>query len=430
MRRPDVGSADHATTRRGEPSVTDGSEPWGVASTIHALDATAVALRPSSVDASTAPLVRAICSPTRYESHGRLGEGGMGTVEAVWDADLMRHLAVKRLRPELREDARLVRQFLWEARVTAHLDHPNIVPIHDLAIGERGSLFFTMKRARGETLETRLDALPKDGSSSAFPRSRRLRTFVQICHAISFAHARGVLHRDLKPANVMVGDHGEVLVMDWGLAIPLPGERGDALRALRLDGDGLAGPSGTPLYMSPEQVRSQELDERSDVYALGVMLYEMTSLARPYTASALPELLAAIVAGDTRRLVDVMPDAAPSLVAIVSRAMALETADRYPSVESLREDVERMIDGHTPNAERVSLARRAARLYFSRDRGLSRLRVVDVELLMGSAMLLGAALIGMWLAASTWPTLLACTAVLLGIPPTLRWARERRAEDE
>ena len=406
----------------------DGMPSLGVASTIHALDATAVALRPHSTDPSSAPLVRGTCSPARYESHGRLGEGGMGLVDAVWDADLMRHLAVKRLRPELREDARLVRQFLWEARVTAHLDHPNIVPIHDLAIGERGSLFFTMKRARGLTLEAKLQTA-RDGDGSTFSLPQRLRTFVQICHAVSFAHSRGVLHRDLKPANVIVGDHGEVLVMDWGLAMPLPAERGAALRALRGAEDDMGGSSGTPLYMSPEQVRSEELDERSDVYALGVILHELVSLASPYDATSLPQLLGSIASGERRPLSRGTKEMSSSLVAVVDRAMALAVSDRYGGVDALREDIEQIMDGHTPSAEKASLARRAARLYFSRDRGLSRLRVVDVELLMTSALLGGAAIVGLWMAASTWPTLLACTAVLLGTPPTLRWLRERDAKD-
>ncbi len=405
------------------------SSGLGVASTIHALDATAVALRPTSSDAPVAPLVRGTCSQARYESHGHLGQGGMGTVDAVWDADLMRHLAVKRLRPELREDARMVRQFLWEARVTAHLDHPNVVPIHDLALGDGGSLFFTMKRARGRTLETCIaDAKPEsDGEPFSLPR--RLRTFVQICHAISFAHARGVLHRDLKPANVMIGEHGEVLVMDWGLAVPLPGERGDALRALRPAGEDSFGSSGTPLYMSPEQACGTPLDERSDVYALGVMLYELASLSRPYDATTLPQLLARITAGEVKPLASV-PGVSPSLVAVVARAMSLDPAARYPNVEALREDVDHVLDGHTPEAESASMVQRATRVYLSRDRGLSRLRVIDIEMSMTSAMLFGAAVCGLLLARGVWPWALAGAAVFIAVPPFRRWLRERNAKND
>jgi hypothetical protein len=158
-------------------------------------------------------------------------------------------------------------------------------------------------------------------------------------------------------------------------------------------------------------------------------LYELVSLASPYEATSLPQLLGSIVSGERRPWARGAGAPSSSLVAVIERAMALAASDRYASVDALREDIEQIMDGHTPSAEQASLARRAARLYFSRDRGLSRLRVVDVELLMTSALLAGAAIVGLWMAASTWPTLLACTAVLLGTPPTLRWLRERGAKD-
>lgn len=401
-----------------------------VASTIHALDETAVALRPATKsEPLSAPLVRGATRPTRYESQGRLGEGGMGTVDAVWDADLMRHLAVKRLRPELREDARMVRQFLWEARVTAHLDHPNIIPIHDLAVGQSGNVFFTMKRARGRTLEEALHAVREKGEDE-LSLARRLRIFIQVCHAVSFAHARGVLHRDLKPANVMLGEHGEVLLMDWGLARPLPGPSGDALRALRADAAETEGSSGTPLYMSPEQVKNALLDERSDVYTLGVILYELVSHAHPYDAKSLPALLAAIVAGDAKPLAKAAPSASRSIVAVVEQAMNLDPAKRYASVEALREDVERVLDGHTPKAEQASVVRRFARLYMARDRGLSRLRVMDLEVMLAASLLSGVAGTGIALTGDRWPWLVALAAAITWVPPTVRWWREREARDE
>ena len=160
--------------------------------------------------------VRGTSTPDRYQTRGVLGEGGMGLVERVWDVDLMRELAVKRIRPALDTDARVVAQFLWEARVTAHLDHPNIVPLHDLGLTDEHHLYFTMRNVIGVPLDRALDAL-RSGDPAMVDRltmPRRLRIFLGVCHAVAFAHARGVVHRDLKPANVMLGDHGEVLVMD------------------------------------------------------------------------------------------------------------------------------------------------------------------------------------------------------------------------
>jgi len=415
MKRSDVG-VDAAGETLGDV--------LGVARTVHA--SVPMSSRPTEAIYPT-PIVRGAAAPSRYDAREHLGSGGMGVVDAIWDADLMREVAVKRLRPELRDDAQMLTEFLWEARVMAHLDHPNILPIHDLAIGERGTLFFTMKRVRGRSLEAALADARRPDDATEFSLARRLRTFVQICHAVAFAHGRGVLHRDLKPANVMLGDHGEVVVMDWGLARPLGKERAGALHSLR-EGTS-AGPSGTPLYMSPEQVKGAALDERSDIYALGVMLFELASLESPYRASTLATLLAQIVDGEVRPFEDVMREPSPSLAAVVRRAMALEPSDRYATVIALRDDVERVLDGLTPSAEHASFVRRAARAYMTRDRGLARLRVFDFEQLLAASALTGAAATGLVVSDARWPWLFALGAFLCWIPPTLRWLRERRRGD-
>src|SRR6185503_7884244 len=192
------------------------------------------------------------CEPgPRYELVRELGEGGMGHVEHARDRDLLRDVAVKLLRPELLGDAAMLDQFLWEARVTAHLDHPNIVPVHDVGRVDE-NVFFTMKLVRGATLESVLDG-------PELPMPRRLRVFHQICSAIAFAHARGVLHRDLKPSNVMLGEFNEVIVTDWGLALPLDNEAGRAIAEL-MPPSLRAISAGTPAYMSPEQARGDALD--------------------------------------------------------------------------------------------------------------------------------------------------------------------------
>ncbi len=405
----------------------------GVASTLMALGLD-VETKPGIGEASTLIADEAggdegappALSRDRYVHRGVLGEGGMGRVDHVWDVDLMRDLAVKRIRPELARDVHLMQQFLWEARVSAHLEHPNIVPVHELGCGP--DLYFTMKHVRGTSLERALERLvagePVLCTRLSLPR--RLRMFLQIGNAISFAHSHGVAHRDLKPANVMLGEHGEVLVMDWGLAMPLPGPAGDDVRPALPDGVE-AGHSGTPQYMSPEQARGDRVDERSDVYTLGVMLYELASLQRPYDGPTVPAILLKAMNGEHTPLGEVMPDASPSLVAVVERAMALDPADRYPDVRSMLDDVECVIDGRTPGAEHASVATRAARFYFSRDPALGRLRVVDVDLWAASSTLFGiaiGALIAGMIGHLWWLFMVA--AVLVAAQPTLSWLRFRR----
>ena len=377
----------------------------GVLSTLHAFAETLRAegralpvTRPGAPaqDADRPKLGAGMRGSERYDVLGVLGAGGMGTVEGVWDGDLMRELAVKRLRPELREDARLVAQFLWEARVTAHLDHPNIVPLHDMGLTEDRQIYFTMKRMRGRSLATALDSLRADDDEvkKTLTLQRRLRIFLSMCNAISFAHSRGVLHRDLKPANVMLGEHGEITVMDWGLALPLPTAEGEQLRRMVPDTGGSSS-SGTPLYMSPEQARGEPLDARSDVFTLGVMLYELVSLALPYDEPALPALLAKVSSGEARPLRSVCPSASRSIVAVVERAMSRDPNRRYARVADLAADVETILDGRTPKAEDAGFVRRFARFYGSRSGLLASMRIMDWEILITGAILLGVAA-GAW----------------------------------
>lgn len=400
----------------------------GVASTIAAIAEAATELgngAPATAATKSAPArVSRGDRRDRYERLGLLGEGGMGRVERVLDHDLMREVAVKELRPELRREGRLLAQFLWEARVTAHLDHPNIVPVHDMGVSPSGHLYFTMKFVRGTSVEQYIDALA-EGTNAQRERSlsRRLRMFLHICNAVGYAHAKGVLHRDLKPANVMLGDHGEVLVTDWGLAIPLPGPKGEALREQMPSGLSRSG-SGTPVYMSPEQANEFELDERSDIYTLGAILYEMVTLRRPFDAPTVPALLAKVRAGER----EPMEIDAPSLAAIIDKAMALDPADRYQIVSSLADDVETVLDGRTPVAESASVVKQAARFYVSHDPAMSQLRVIDIDLwtLGMFAFGTGAGLLAAnWIAWSWWLWLVG--GALVSIPPTMRYLANRRA---
>jgi serine/threonine protein kinase len=381
------------------------------------LDATVPA---GSVEAGALPV-----QPTsRFEPQGVLGEGGMGTVERVRDRDLLREVAVKHLRPELESDGGLLSQFLWEARVTAHLDHPNIVPVHDLGRTPEGHLFIVMKLVVGDTLEDVINRAREAGSGEE-ALQRRLRQFLQLCHAVSFAHNRGVLHRDLKPSNVMVGAHGEVLVTDWGIAVPLPGDAGAALQALA-PGNLMAASAGTPMYMSAEQARGDTLDERSDVYALGAILYEVVSLERAIQGNSLPEVLGHVMRGEVEPLAKVAPWAPPVLGLVVAKAMALDPKDRYATVTALAEDVEAVLDGKTPSCEDVSALKRFARFYVGRDRAFGEMRVGEVDLWVASGGIIGAG-VGILFARFTalwWPFVV--IGSILAAIPTIHFIQLRR----
>ncbi|HEU0091927.1 MAG TPA: serine/threonine-protein kinase [Vicinamibacteria bacterium] len=254
---------------------------------------------------------------TKYELRGRVGRGGMGTVWRAFDRELGREVALKVLSgPEPRPggEARL----RTEAQVLARLEHPGLVPVHDLGTLPDGRLFYAMKLVRGR----RLDEHVRDLRSPA----ARLGVFVRICDAVAFAHAHGVIHRDLKPQNVMVGPFGEVLVLDWGVAkmladpepatpppIAPPPRREFDVDAATLTAAGTV--LGTPGYMAPEQARGESaVGAAADVYALGALL--------------------SFLAGD---------DPPRAMAAMVARARAPRPEDRYPTVSALQEDVVRFL---------------------------------------------------------------------------------------
>ncbi len=380
------------------------------------LDATVPA---GSGQAGAAPVAPA----SRFEPKGVLGEGGMGTVERAQDRDLLRDVAVKHLRPELESDGALLSQFLWEARVTAHLDHPNIVPVHDLGRTPDGHLFIVMKLVVGDTLDDVIQRAREAAAETGM--QRRLRQFLQLCHAISFAHARGVLHRDLKPANVMIGAHGEVLVTDWGIAVPLRCDAGGALRAFapsNLESTS----AGTPMYMSAEQARGDALDERTDVYALGAILYEVVALRRAIQGDSLPEVLGRVMRGEVEPLVKVAPWAPRALGLVVAKSMALDAKDRYATVDALANDVEAVLDGKTPSVEDASALRRFARFYVGRDHAFGEMRVGEVDLWVASGGVIGAG-VGILLARFTtlwWPFVV--IGSMLAAIPTFHWIQLRR----
>ncbi|WP_437743463.1 bifunctional serine/threonine-protein kinase/formylglycine-generating enzyme family protein [Sorangium sp. So ce1504] len=285
----------------------------------------------------------------RYEDLGLIGRGGMGEVRRVRDRVMGRVLAMKLLRIEGQDDADGRARFLDEARLTACLQHPGIVPVHDCGMLPNGQLWFTMKEVRGRTLSALIRALHASGEAGPSPEALRrvLDVFVRVCEAVAYAHGQGVLHRDLKPDNVMIGEFGEVLVMDWGIARATA--RGALADALPDSGHhthvGLV--LGTPVYMPPEQARgeAEQLGPPSDVYALGAVLYELLCGEPPFRGTALA-VLAQVVQRSPERLAVRCPDQIPrDLIAICERAMAREPPSRYASAEVLAAEIRGFLDG-------------------------------------------------------------------------------------
>lgn len=254
----------------------------------------------------------------------------------MWDHLLERRTALKELWNE--GDAHATAQFVEEARIMGGLDHPNILPIYDLQVDEGGGPpRLLMKLVEGRTLS---DLLHESTTPPAgMQLERLLGVVVKVCDAVSFAHSRGVIHRDLHPRNVMVGSHGQVYLMDWGLAI-----RRDEPRPQRKSAPVLAFGSGTPAYMAPEQAwgRDDEIDERTDVFGIGALLYELITLRPPFAGNELGDVLEA-----ARRCVVAAPDvvaaenAPPArLCEIVMHALAADRSDRHQTVDTLRDDLE------------------------------------------------------------------------------------------
>ena len=326
---------------------------------------------------SAAPITRAAISRDSGPGVGRfavrqeLGRGGVGVVSAAHDPELRREVAVKVLLDARPED---VAAFLEEAQITGQLEHPNIVPVYDLGRDDRRQPWLAMKLVRGRTLRQIIADCKSSGAHSTLgdlQTDGRLEILQKVCDAIAFAHSRGVIHRDLKPENIMVGEFGEVLVMDWGLARaighqdtnpshqPVSTSRRDTGGQMTMVGDVF----GTPSYMPPEQAdgRTDDVDERSDVFAVGAILYAMLVFEPPYSGRNVQTILARAA----RR--DCLPPRrrAPGnripreLDAITMKAMAADPADRYATASELKADIGRYLGNLSITARRDGLAARA-----------------------------------------------------------------------
>jgi serine/threonine protein kinase len=317
-----------------------------------------------AVDATSWP-VEATGFDQRYQTRSVLGEGGMGEVRLCRDRLVGRDVALKVLRPNIAALAEGRERFVREARVQGQLEHPAVVPVYDLGVAPDGGAYFTMKRIRGETLDEIARLLGSgDAEAAAKYTPRRLLTaFGSVCLAIDFAHQRGVLHRDLKPANIILGDFGEVYVLDWGLAkvADVNAPIADPINHLEADEHTQQGTMlGTPGYMAPEQVLGaiDQLDARTDVYALGVVLFEILAFEPLHRGLTVESLLASTLRGaDARPSARGCPDVPPELEAICARATARDPADRYPTARALSDALDRVLDGNRNEELRRDLAR-------------------------------------------------------------------------
>ncbi|MCY2959752.1 MAG: bifunctional serine/threonine-protein kinase/formylglycine-generating enzyme family protein [Planctomycetota bacterium] len=350
----------------------------------------------SAALARLADLAQRMKPGARYERHGELNRGGMGAILRVTDRGLQRTIAMKvvlerggKTGTGSTVDPRALGRFLDEAQVTGQLEHPGVVPVHEIGIGDDGQPYFTMRLVRGRDFEWVLEQV--DARAQGWTPTRALGVLLRVCETMAFAHDRGVIHRYLKPANVMVGDYGEVYVMDWGLAkvvdrtessgFPATDDADVADPLATMQGDVF----GTPAYMPPEQARGEvgALDRRSDVYSLGAMLYSLLTGGPPYLRSrksvarygariqpSPAQVIQMVRAGPPTPIRQGSQGVAPELEAICERAMRREPEGRYGDMTALAADLRAYLENRVVQAHRTGPLVEL-RKWIRRNRGLA-----------------------------------------------------------
>ncbi len=307
----------------------------------------------------------------RYEGYEEHSAGGMGKIMLVKDKHLDREVALKELLPHHIEGATksgtvtgvptsemltmpAVARFMQEARVTGSLEHPSIVPIYEVGYRPDGTMYYTMKLVRGKTLQEAISSC-----KSLRERLGLLSHFLDLCNALAYAHSKGIVHRDVKPLNVMVGEFGETILIDWGIA-KIQGQEDihstdmetahDALE--KGDEDTLAKTvygeaMGSPYFMPPEQALGEveKINSRSDVYALGAVLYTMLTGKLPYLGMTPQEYILAVINHSPKPILELDKEIPPELVAVCERAMAKDSNDRYPSAKEMADEIQAFLSG-------------------------------------------------------------------------------------
>jgi eukaryotic-like serine/threonine-protein kinase len=310
-----------------------------------------------------APAQRPLTSEAslRYGDEGEIARGGMGSIRRVFDQNLHRRVAMKVLFPEHRKDPRVLRRFAEEAQIMGQLEHPNIVPVHDYG-EEDGTRFFTMLFVNGQTLTKRIAA--REDVLSHEELYTFLQVFLKVCDAVAFAHSRGVVHRDLKPDNIMIGNFGEVYLMDWGIAKLLHrngGERNasntlamaavgnEVSRPVEVRAEGVTPDEtgqvvGTFDYMAPEQARAahSSIDEKTDVFQLGAVLYEILTRQPLYVGSTIADIVRQAQRCEIMRPELIAPEARipKALSDICMRCLQRDPAQRFPSALALKRELD------------------------------------------------------------------------------------------
>ncbi len=302
-------------------------------------------------------------------------KGGLGAIFVALDTELHREVALKQILDAHADDEASRRRFLVEAEITGGMEHPGIVPVYGLGTYGDGRPYYAMRFIRGDSLKEAIERFHADAGLRTDPGKRSLelrkllRRFTDVCNAIDYAHSRGVLHRDLKPGNVVVGKHGETLVVDWGLAKATgqadPGSGERTLRPSSASGSAETLPGsalGTPAYMSPEQAEGdlERLGPRSDVYSLGATLYCLLTGKPPFAGDAV-EVIPRVQRGDFPPPHAIDPSIDRTLEAVCLKVMALRPVDRYGSCRALAEDIERWMADEPVSAWREPLSARARR---------------------------------------------------------------------
>ncbi len=315
--------------RTGAKGKTDGN-------TVHAADTSIEFSRSvlSTISKRTlAEKAGPLATPPDYEIVTKLGEGGMGIVYSAIQKTLDRKVAIKAIKSSKATSDESRRKFFYEAQITSDLDHPNIVPIHDMGSNDDGTLFYSMKM---------VDGTPWEDAIQNKTRVENIEILMKVCDAVAFAHSRNIIHRDLKPENVMLGAFGEVLVMDWGLAV-------------NLNTTQKFGMSGTPVYMSPEMAKHDlsKIGKASDIYILGGILFQVLVGRAPHKGKTVRECIANAIQN-----INIDPGFEDPLLEIANHAMATEPTDRYASVVEFQDAIRE----HLRYAQSIALSQRAEEL--------------------------------------------------------------------